>query len=374
VPDVRAGARQLVFFGYFDWDVSWMQFHRELMHELAALGWHVLWVGPPLSIRRDGWITWCRHAFGGELTEDGHCRQFRPWTLPGRRFDRVVPLWSAIQILSLRKVMNRLGLRRPAVMLIAPPELALARGVPHGASLYWIADEVTLPGEAALVEWVDRILVVSDPSWERHADRHAHKMLRFTNGVPFRRYGDALASSYVPADLRGLRRPIVGYVGSVSATRVDLDVFPEQARRFPGLSVVVVGAMDEAAQAYFDAVRLPNLHVLGPRPYAEMPHYVKYFDVALIPYRLTAFNLACNPLKLYEYLALGKAVVSTPLPAVRAFGEDVWIAATADDTTRAIAAALADNAPERVARRIAIAREHDTERLARELAAVVEAL
>jgi glycosyltransferase involved in cell wall biosynthesis len=361
-----------VLFGRFDWSVSWMQFHRRLMHELAALDWTVLWVGSYLSGRRDGWKHWLTTPTG-ELMRDGACWHFRPWTLPFNRFDHVIPLWSAVQAPAVRAVFRRLGLDRPAVMLIAPSELPLLRMVPHGLSLYWTGDEVILPGEPALVRYVDRILAISDPAHDRHAT-HADKLLRFSTGVPFRLFHGALASPDVPPELRDVARPIVGYAGSVMASRVDLPVFPELARRLPQASVVVVGPMDDDARAFFERspASPPNLHVLGSRPYEQVPHYIKCFDVGLIPYLRTTFNLAANPLKLYEYLALGKPVVSTPLPAVTACGDAVFIAEDADGFAGAIAAALADRAASRIEQRLAIARAHDTERLARELAAIVE--
>jgi hypothetical protein len=58
---------------------------------------------------------------------------------------------------------------------------------------------------------------------------------------------------------------------------------------------------------------LPNLHWLGSRPYAQLPDYLKFFNAALIPFHLNPITMAASPLKLYEYLAAGKAVISTPI-------------------------------------------------------------
>lgn len=370
-PDCDKG---FVLFGHSDWSVSWMQFHRQLLVELAALGWNVLWVGSYISGRRDGWFSWLKTAPLGELIREGQCRQFRPWTLPGYRLDHFVPLWSAVQLPALRAVYRQLGFRRPAVMVMAPSELPLVRMSPHGPSLYWTGDEVIMPGEPALLQYVDRILAVSELCYQRHQPQYEDKLVRFSTGVPFRLYNSALSSDYVPPDLRGIARPIIGYAGSVTAGRVELQVFPEQARRHPGLSFVVVGPMDAEARAFFERFRAPNLHVLGPKPYSEVPHYIKSFDVGLVPYQLTPFNLAANPLKLYEYMALGKPVVSSPLPAALALGDAVWIAADADELAHYIGVALADREASRVEQRIEIALAHGTERLARKLATLVDGL
>jgi glycosyltransferase involved in cell wall biosynthesis len=86
--------------------------------------------------------------------------------------------------------------------------------------------------------------------------------------------------------------------------------------------VVLVGMQQE----HFSMPDLPsNVHVLGPRPYNELPAYVQAFDVALIPYVLNQHTVSVDPLKLLEYLASGRPVVSTPLPEVEKYAEQVTI-------------------------------------------------
>ena len=55
---------------------------------------------------------------------------------------------------------------------------------------------------------------------------------------------------------------------------------------------------------------------LGPKPYDELPRYVAAFDVGIIPYAANSYTPSCFPLKLYEYLAAGKPVVASGLPAL----------------------------------------------------------
>lgn len=78
---------------------------------------------------------------------------------------------------------------------------------------------------------------------------------------------------------------------------------------------------------------------MGERPYHRLPSYLKAFDTCILPYRLDSFNLSCSPLKLYQYLAAGKPVVSTALPAVVLFDGLVRIAMDADQFERQVAAA-----------------------------------
>ena len=89
-----------------------------------------------------------------------------------------------------------------------------------------------------------------------------------------------------------------------------------------------------------------------------LPTYLKGFDACLIPYVLTENKQLADPLKLYEYLAAGKPVISKPLPVLAAFGDVVRIATTVDEWIDAIDAAVREDTVELVGRRQAIARQH----------------
>ena len=86
----------------------------------------------------------------------------------------------------------------------------------------------------------------------------------------------------------------------------------------------------------------PNVHLMGHRPYDALPAYIKGFDVALIPYRLNEYTRNCFPIKFFEFLATGKPVVISPLPALREFHDAVYVARDAAELELRCAEALAD--------------------------------
>src|SRR6185503_18370282 len=89
------------------------------------------------------------------------------------------------------------------------------------------------------------------------------------------------------------------------------------AQRFPHASIVMLG------KCTMDVSRLEkysNVHLLGRKPYADLPQYCKGFDVALIPFPISEVTLNANPLKAREYLAAGLPVVSTKIPEVEVLG------------------------------------------------------
>ncbi|OPZ71425.1 MAG: putative teichuronic acid biosynthesis glycosyltransferase TuaH [Firmicutes bacterium ADurb.Bin456] len=171
----------------------------------------------------------------------------------------------------------------------------------------------------------------------------------------FRRARDPGLS--VPSDLAFLPRPVIGYIGAVSPW-LDQDLLAEAARAHPDWTLVIIGPADTDTSAL---AAFPNIHLLGHRDYRLLPSYLKGFDATVIPFRINELTRGVNPVKLYEYLAAGKPVVSTGLPEVRAFGEVVSLAGTPSEFVQRLEEELASDSPEKVAARLRIAREHSWE-------------
>jgi glycosyltransferase involved in cell wall biosynthesis len=118
-----------------------------------------------------------------------------------------------------------------------------------------------------------------------------------------------------PQDVK-LARPIAGFVGHIN-DRIDLALLEEVAGR--GRSLLLVGPRSRTSESSrWDAlIARPNVAWVGPRPFAALPPYLGAIDVGLLPYGDSAFNRGSFPLKTLEYLAAGKPVVATDLPAIR---------------------------------------------------------
>ena len=152
----------------------------------------------------------------------------------------------------------------------------------------------------------------------------------------------------IPDDLRGLRRPVVGFFGQL-ADWVDLELVRALARARPEWSFALVGR----ATTDLEPLRgLPNVHLLGPKPYSVLPNYCRGFDVGIIPFRTNELTVRANPLKLREYLAAGLPVVATPLPEVARYDGLVYVADGPDAYLTQIEAALRESSSEAARRRI----------------------
>jgi glycosyltransferase involved in cell wall biosynthesis len=226
-----------------------------------------------------------------------------------------------------------------------------------------IAPQAALRGvlrsqEEGLLKRVDVVFASSDELARRctSSNRNVHLV---PNGVDAARFAPASGAAIAP-DVAALPRPRLGYAGSL-ASWIDFDLLAMIARARPQWSLVLVGPVASDAQAQVAALqRLPNVHVLGERPYRAIPTYLHGFDVSLIPFQINDLTRAVNPVKFFEYIAAGQPVVATPLPELLRFQETCAIAASGDDFIACIESALSTRDDgERVRQRLAFAQAND---------------
>ena len=157
------------------------------------------------------------------------------------------------------------------------------------------------------------------------------------NGMDIRRDVDKWE---VPAELRHMKRPIVGYAGNLSS-RIDWDLLDKIAASRPDWSFVVIGEPPSKG-LYYQIVARPNVHAMGVQPYETALRYIAHFDVAMIPHAHSALSDSMNPLKLYVYRGLGVPVVSSAVANLDDLTGDIRIAESADEFVSKLEAAIAE--------------------------------
>jgi glycosyltransferase involved in cell wall biosynthesis len=170
-----------------------------------------------------------------------------------------------------------------------------------------------------------------------------------------------------------LEAPIAGFVGGLTPERIDPRLLEAVADR--GHSLLLVGPehRTQGVQGLEGLLARDNVQWVGNKPFEELPSYLRLIDVGLVPYADTAFNRGSFPLKTLEYLAAGKAVVSTDLPAARWLDTDL---VRIESEPAAFAAAVDDllptaRDPELVTARKAFAQAHSWESRARDFADLI---
>jgi len=197
----------------------------------------------------------------------------------------------------------------------------------------WAAFDI-LPVEdpAEIIALNDRILRQADlifavsAELERRAaavNPHTH---RAPNATDPEKLGRAATDGPVAPELADLPRPIIGYLGQV-ADKMDYELIGQIARARPAWSFVFVGPVWSSKRDQIAALEtLGNVHFLGARPFDQLVPYLRGFDVCTLPHVLSLLTRSMDPIKLYDYLATGKPIVSTPVAGVERFTDVVQAA------------------------------------------------
>ena len=204
--------------------------------------------------------------------------------------------------------------------------------------------------EAALVRRADLVITLTNEVAQRLpgiGDKEARVLPSAVDVASYASGNDRPC----PDDLAAVPRPRVSFVGRMTP-KVDFDLVADIASERPDWHWVMVGpvllsgAVGPEAEARARAGRkrcaaLPNVHFLGAKHHTELPAYMAHMDVNTMCYRSEGgWWVFGSPLKLYEYLAVGRPVVGTPLRAVRPFAHVVDLAETREEWLSAIDRAL----------------------------------
>ncbi len=172
-----------------------------------------------------------------------------------------------------------------------------------------------------LVERSSAVFVTSRSLEEQLAPIAAGRpLVRIPNGVDAAWFELQASSTRKPAELQAVTGRIVGYMGMLYAW-IDYPLLEEAAHRLPETTFVLVGPLlDPDRAAPLQA--LPNVIFSGQRPYAEVPSYIAAFDLCLIPFAPGKIADTTNPVKVFEYFALGKPVLSTPVAELQTYARE----------------------------------------------------
>ncbi|MCK6545753.1 glycosyltransferase family 1 protein [Myxococcota bacterium] len=231
-----------------------------------------------------------------------------------------------------------------------PMALEVSRHLEPELVVFDIMDELTafanapvelVAREAELLERAHVVFTGGHTLFE--AKRHRHRNIHaLPSSVDVAHFARARRWPDEPADQATIPHPRLGYFGVIDE-RMDLALLDQAAAARPDWQFVLVGPVTKIDPASLP--RRPNLHYLGPKPYAELPGYLSGWDVALVPFALNESTRFISPTKTPEYLAAGRPVVSTPIrDVVRPYGELglVKIVATPTELVRAVEAVLRD--------------------------------
>lgn len=155
----------------------------------------------------------------------------------------------------------------------------------------------------------------------------------------------------IPSRIINLEKPVIGFFGLISEW-IDLDLIVYSARTLPTYSFLIIGKPSVDVSIFNNC---SNIIFIDEVPFDHLPSYASGFDVGIIPFKVNNLTLACNPLKLLEYLSLGIPVVSVNLPEVIKFQSVTYIANSYEDFVKMIKLSLEENDEEKTKLRVVIA-------------------
>jgi hypothetical protein len=198
-----------------------------------------------------------------------------------------------------------------------------------------------------LVESSDLVLYVDAAMYDEGVKVNPNSIL-IGHGVDFAFFANAHESDYVPEDIADVPRPIVGYFGDICDKTFDFDLVRHLAASLPEMSFVLVGPLSSDVSCLRE---FKNVYILGQKTYEDVPHYGKVFDASTLPWKKNRWVIHSYPIKIKEYLALGRPFVSVDIPAVEPFADVTYVATDYDDFVVKLRQAVEDKDAENIQRR-----------------------
>jgi glycosyltransferase involved in cell wall biosynthesis len=163
-------------------------------------------------------------------------------------------------------------------------------------------------------------------------------------------------------EISQIEGPIIGYTGNLDDYRIDFTLLKEIALAHADKTLLLVGPLNSDKFQREGLDRLPNVIHTGGKNIRELPAYLRYMDCVIIPFLCNELTASIYPLKINEYLAAGKSVISTDFSRdIRGFADQIRLAQDPDTFIRSVSAAIRDNSPERKRSRLARAQENTWE-------------
>jgi len=357
--------RDILYISSIEWDFLW-QAHQEIARRLAAAGNRVLYIentGVRTPGLRDTRRVAARLGRWTRSLKSGGARQvapnifvYSPLVLPpfGSTWRRLMN--RHVFLRQLRGITRAMQMSDALLWTYLPTDTAVdiirAHRTDRSLVVYYNTADFSYltpnskqlqQSEQELVRMSDLIFATCCQLAGRFSSDN-HNVHIFPPGVDMSAFPDQSAATGDLPDrlnLSSLPRPIIGYVGGLHRF-VDYDLVAGMARARPSWSWVFLGAHQVSLEKLQG---LPNVHLLGQQPHAELVEHMCFFDVCIVPYLNTSETSTVVPTKINEYLAAGKAIVATSLPTVCEFNQQHHVLTTTSAATQEFLRAIESEIP-----------------------------
>ena len=301
------------------------------------------------------------------------------WTTP-----LIVKLNNFILCRFLKRKLYLLGIVEPILWIYDPLYVGLIGHINEKLSCWHVHDEISeFPFNRKITKTIyycekllgeNVSLIFASSKYQYNKRRvYGEKVHYIPNACDFQHFNKArIKSNPIPADISHLRSPIIGYYGGLHFT-IDINLIVYVANSHPEWTIILIGRDDLMGDKNLTKIQMNNnVHCLDMVDYRVLPNYVRMLDVVIFPYTLNS-TLYASPLKLFECLAAGKAIVSTPLPELVPLEGLIWIAHSNDEFVTKVEQAIKEkDNPERIKRGMVLAQENEWDQRVEQMSALIE--
>jgi len=283
---------------------------------------------------------------------------YSPFTLPVHHISWARPINEAILRYQIKRTMKKLSMNTPLVWVACPSACDTAMKLKKEKLIYQRTDryeddpqvdrEAILNYDRKLRANADITVYVNKSLYDDEANQYKGAFY-LDHGVDYEIFAQAQNSTDIPEEMVDVKKPVVGYFGRLADHKLDVEFLNRIIELLPEFTFVFVGYASPECRNMFTS---DNVRIIPKQPYEKIPHYGKCFDVAMLPWRVNKWTEAANPIKLKEYLALGKPVVSTPaFTELKNYLDVVYEAETPEEFAECIKKAYSNDNPKLVEKR-----------------------
>lgn len=298
------------------------------------------------------------------------------WMSPGNMYDRLYDYNNRLILNTIRQVIKDFNLKNFIYLNCFNPYYAgvLPKDLKPKLNIYQCIDDMT--EEAYTAKHGARL----EEDVMRQADiafvtsRNLHRLKKHLNpntyvlhnAVDITIFEKALNGPLPrPKELEGVTGKIIGFTGNLNEYRLNYPLFRKIAEQHPDKTLVLVGPLNSNCYKDHGMDQLPNVILTGGKHISELPAFLQHFDATIIPFLKNKLTASIYPLKINEYLAAGKPVISSNFSEdIRSFAKDIYLAENDDEFVQLIDKAIFENSQARIDQRIATAKSNTwTERV-----------
>ena len=289
------------------------------------------------------------------------------WLTPGRLYNFLYSINNRRLIKAVSKILAKFKVHSYIYINSYDPFLlgCLPPGFQPVFNIYQSIDDISqdpytvkhgLRLEKQAAKEADLVLVTSSQLKEifSHINLNVHVL---NNAVDATIFQEGSNEPFIlPEELASITNPIIAFIGNMDNLRIDFALIKAVALANLDKTVLLVGPINSQKFYDLEIQKLPNIIITGPKNIRQLPQYLKFIDVALIPFLINKLTASIYPLKVNEYLAMGKPVVSTKFSVdIASFKDVVYLAKGHGEFIELVKKAIDENTEMLAKQRIEIA-------------------